>query len=476
MLPLLLLVYMFGVQQAKPKRRPFILVPYFLVAAIFFFVARHNAIKGGAMPSVSAASVQEKIAVAAQIPFFYLQKLFVPIGFAADYDTAFDKTLGHPAPLLMLSSLLVCMAWAWMMRKRHPVFFHGFAWYIVALVPVLNFFETNPVVADRYAFLPVYGVFLFTAVAMARLVEAKKALGMAVSSLTILSLSAYSLAQSRTWENGKTLWSNNVRVAPGNIKGYWNLGLACLDAGDYPCALDQFTILRRIDHSGVIADLGMVHYFDKKGDAAAAIQAAEQVLRQDAGNLMARVFLIHNHLKTGETAKALEYFMQLHLSKQYDKWGLQDEAAQYVFDAAARFERDNSLADALELYQALEQSGRNDWQLFHSLGNVNRRMGEFRRAIPYYRRALESVPTNPDVLNDLGVAYRELMEFPKAVEVFEMAAKLNPSSSMAPLNLALTYAAMNDRDKAVRYFMDVRRCFPDLAPKVDAYLTQMKLK
>lgn len=404
MLPLLLAVFMTGWPQARGKRGPFVLFPYFLAATVFFFVARQIAIKGGAMPGVGTASVTEKIAVAVQVPFFYLRKLFVPTGFAADYDTVFDRTLSHPVPLAMLLLLLVCVAGAWLARKRYPVVSFGVAWYLVALVPVMNFFETNPIVADRYAFLPVFGVALIAAFALARLVGARKVLGAAVSGVTILVLSAYSLAQSRTWENGKTLWSNNIKVAPDNPMGYWNLGLACLDASDLPCALEQFTLLRRLDPAGITADLGMVHYYDKKGDVAAAIQTAERVLRQDTGNPMARVFLVHNHLQAGETAKALDYFQQMQLSKENDKWGLLDEAAQYVSEAAARLEKENSLADALDLYQALERSGREDWRLFHNTGNVYRKMGQQRQAVSYYRRALVLAPGNPDVLRDLGLA------------------------------------------------------------------------
>lgn len=475
-LPVLLVLYLSGDSGVRSKRRLLLLVPYFLISAAFFFTARHIAIKTSLIPSESIASIPEKIGLAAQIPFFYLKKLLLPIEFAAEYGTVFDKTPSHPAAYLSAAAMIVLVVAAWKGRRRYPVIFFGVAWYMVALVPLMNFFETNPVVADRYVFIPVFGLFLIPAVTLARLFEGNKILATVVSGAVLCSLAAFSLIQSRVWKNEQSLWLNNIKVAPDQYKGYLNLGLAYLQAGDYERALDQFVKLRKIDPDGVQADLAMAAFYHEKGDAVGARHAAERVLRKEKGNIRVLALLVRSYAKAGETSKTLHYFTELRKSGEHDRWGLRNTASQDIFDAAVEADRNRSYNDALALYLALESSGRGDWQLLYNIGNVYRKMGEFRLSIPYYARVLAVVPGNPDVLNNLGVAYRELQEFPKAIEAFEMATKYNPNSPMAPLNLAVTYMAMHDRDNAVRHFMHVRQRFPEVAPQVDSYMLRMNTR
>ena len=97
-----------------------------------------------------------KIAVALQIPFFYIAKLLVPTGLSTEYKIDFSRDLFSFIGIFALLVWVALISIAYNFRKRFPQGLFALGWFLICLIPVSNFFLTNPVVADRYVYLSSY--------------------------------------------------------------------------------------------------------------------------------------------------------------------------------------------------------------------------------------------------------------------------------------------------------------------------------
>jgi tetratricopeptide (TPR) repeat protein len=228
-LPLLLLLLLVVRQQQEPvTRRSWLSVaPFFAFSAavslLHLAIARQTTVI-----TSTGGNLTERLAVALQIPFFYLQKTVLPLDISAMYTETIARSLLTPRAMISAIVLIFAAAMAWQLRRRFPPLFAGFGWFIITLIPVSNLFATSPVVADRYLFLPAIGICFLAASLVKQAVVPGwpgRSVIAATSALLIL-LSVLTFKQNRVWQNDLALWSNTAIRSP-NIAGVWyNLGRA----------------------------------------------------------------------------------------------------------------------------------------------------------------------------------------------------------------------------------------------------------
>ena len=78
-------------------------------------------------------------------------------------------------------------------------------------------------------------------------------------------------------------------------------------------------------------------------------------------------------------------------------------------------------------------------RVYVNLGNIFARKGEFDKAIPLYKKALEIAPRQTEVYVNLGYIYNNRREYKKAEETLKKAISATPRSINAHYNLAITY-------------------------------------
>lgn len=79
------------------------------------------------------------------------------------------------------------------------------------------------------------------------------------------------------------------------------------------------------------------------------------------------------------------------------------------------------MAQVLNALKKRLQDNPKDLDAAMQLAHLHHDAGMWQQAIPFYERALEIQPGNPDVLTDLGICHQELREFDKALELFAKA-------------------------------------------------------
>jgi hypothetical protein len=228
-------------RQTYPALVPFVAVS---VAAVILFRAvatQTGLINPDQVIAFGSRSVAARLAVALQIPFFYLGKLTLPVGLSALYDTWFASDLGDPRVLLAAFALVAAAAAGIRLRTRFPEVLFALGWYLVALFPVLNFFATGTVVSDRYAYLASYAFAYLVATTLALIRPTIPAIAIrSVAAAAIVALSFSAFVRNGVWRSNETLWTDTIRVSPDGRTAYYNLGVDYFSRGEHAKAFRLF--------------------------------------------------------------------------------------------------------------------------------------------------------------------------------------------------------------------------------------------
>jgi tetratricopeptide (TPR) repeat protein len=267
-----------------PLRREATLLKLLKEKAVFFglsaasvamtLFAQHE---GGAIKTFEAYPLAERLANGIVASVTYLGKTVWPVRLAVFYP--YEHT-GHPSWAVAGATILLAAITAIAIRSRAyaPYLAFGWFWYLGTLVPVIGLVQIgSQAMADRYTYVPLIGIFIATAWALAAIAESVRGARYPVVIATCLGLAvlaAASRAQVATWRDNTTLFrralavtSNNalahnnlaaglmneerlgeaiehcreaLRIKPDYFEAHSNLGLLLAKTGRMPEAVEQF--------------------------------------------------------------------------------------------------------------------------------------------------------------------------------------------------------------------------------------------
>ncbi|NVN99882.1 MAG: hypothetical protein HXX17_11195 [Geobacteraceae bacterium] len=246
-LPLMLLFLMLT---GKRQGRWSPLAPFFALsaagAALHVTIAKKMAV-------ISAAyygEFSERLSVALQIPFFYLGKFLLPTGISPFYAENFEKSLLSPRTILSALLLAGIVLLLWLLRKQYPELLLGGGWFAITLLPVSNLFATSPVAADRYLFLPSFGL-AFALVSMVGRITLPSRVKVSIAALLLALLATVTFRQNRIWHDEISLWSETARRSP-QVSGVWfNLGRALHKTPQLSFALEAYLRAIKLDPADI---------------------------------------------------------------------------------------------------------------------------------------------------------------------------------------------------------------------------------
>jgi tetratricopeptide (TPR) repeat protein len=505
-LPLMLLLFLLFDKDRKPLGPIVSLGPFFALSAAFFFlfqyIARQTRVVDDSMLDFASTSLGAKLVTALQIPSFYFRKLAVPVGFSVEYDVTFAKTLFSAPVMVPLVAYLALLGAAVLGRRKYPELLFALGWFFIALLPMLHLFPTNPIVADRYAYLASFG-FLFLAARWAhRLLCVRRGVPLAVPvCLAVVGWGGVSFAYNFTWKDSKRLWSDVVTKFPTECKGYVNLGAAYMDEGEYRRADGYFDRALAVcpDSAMAYADKGLLYF--KTGDLRSAIAAYGKALSFQEDMLKANYGLGSVYELLGDYEKAVFHYNRCLATREFDLAGerlyastrlpqlltrltrladLRETVAQQPDNLDARGElalKLDTLAlydEALTNYLELERRDKSKWQLYFNIGNVYHRLHDDRLAAESYEKGLALNPRYADAWNNLGVAYKEAGDMTRAIAAFGRAIACDDRNAKPFYNLAMAYYRIGDRPNAVRYLRQTRDRFPEMGALAEARLKTLQ--
>ena len=223
-----------NIKRALLRAAPHVVITA-LAAVAHFTIATS---RGAVGSSLSFADLIGRIPWAAFIPQFYLYKFAWPFHQSTEYVLTDVK---DNMALLGLSGLLmagVCCAILCRSFRQRGLAGLLCACFLAALLPILNLLPTYPLVADRYAQIPL--VFLTPLVLLPMLQWSQKRVTLGLSVPILCLLGWLSFQQVPIWKSDETIFSHAVKMDSRSISSLENLAHASWSKGDEAEALAYF--------------------------------------------------------------------------------------------------------------------------------------------------------------------------------------------------------------------------------------------
>jgi tetratricopeptide (TPR) repeat protein len=227
----------------------------------------------------------------------YIQKTLWPSHLAALYPYPRPRAL--PLWLVAVSALVLIAITAAVWRyRRHRYLVVGWLWYLGTMVPMIGLIQVgNQAMADRYAYLPVIGLFIIIvwsaadwargrqgtrrdATANATAANSVRIKFLAAVAIVILvGLSAVTRKQIAYWHDDFTLWSHALAVTRENYVAENNFANALAGQGRYDEAITHFRAAAALEPGDPVSQLNLGIYAHEHGDPQQAIARYDAVLQ-----------------------------------------------------------------------------------------------------------------------------------------------------------------------------------------------------
>jgi protein O-mannosyl-transferase len=160
----------------------------------------------------------------------YLWKMVWPVGLAAMYPHP-GRSL-HSWQIVLSAVVLAGISALVVIQRSRGYLVTGWLWFLGTLIPVIGLVQVGyAAMADRYAYVPLIGIFIMVAFGARDLAEAKHirmGYRTAVATGVLAALSLLSYRQIGYWSSEYDLWAHALEVTSGNVFAHNAIGSALL--------------------------------------------------------------------------------------------------------------------------------------------------------------------------------------------------------------------------------------------------------
>jgi Tfp pilus assembly protein PilF len=382
---------------------------------------------------LSSLSVQSHFASVSNIPITlrvgnaiisyikYLIKMVWPADLVVFYPypqtVSFLNAIGALLLLITISIVFLKMA------RIAPYLIVGWLWYLGTLVPALGLVQQGlwPAIADRFAYIPLIGLFIIVIWGVFGLtanLKYRKISFVILIPLCVFILSTVTWKQVGNWKDSISLFGHALKVTSDNYLAHYNLGVAYENQGRMKDAAYHYREALQVKSDYVEAHFALGNVLRKQSRNEEAIQQYLAVLRlrpnfADAHNNLGEVLFSQGLLE-----RAIHHYLRaLEIKSGYIN-------AHYNIGIA----------------------------LYHS--------GRKEDAIGHYMAALRRNPNFAEAHNNLGVVFFSQGNMDQAIRHYLMSLKVRPDYIDAHYNLGIALLQIGDIDGAVAEFRNVLRIDP----------------
>ena len=250
-------------------------LPLFCIAGASAAITMQAQGAGGSVLSLEAVPLSMRLSNAIVSYVRYIGKALWPARLAPMYP--------HPANLLRawqvyvaLLLLLAITAFVFDQRKRRGYLIVGWLWFLGTLVPMIGLVQVGrQAMADRYAYLPLIGIFIMICWGIADWAEAKRLPAMllpAASLAIIVALSLVARRQIGYWADNQLLWTRTIEVTLPNYIAEDNLGGTLQERGHMDQAIAHYRRAAAIHPMDPISAFNIGFYEQRHGNLREAIE------------------------------------------------------------------------------------------------------------------------------------------------------------------------------------------------------------
>lgn len=395
-------------------------IPFFLLSAVSSLVTVYAQQKGGAVASLQAFPIADRVSNAIVSCVLYLWKMIWPLELSVFYPVQ----AWPPAVVLACAALIAAVTFAAVRWARTcPYVLVGWLWYLVTLLPVIGIIKIgDAAMSDRYTYLPLLGPFMALSWGAAALSERWPFRAVALPAAAGLVLAACMVLtgiQVGVWKDSATLFSHALAVTKDNFMAHNNLAAALIQGNRLEEALGHLRKAVAINPGYAFAHHNLGTLLSLRGRDDEALAEFRIAARQNPGLLRAYFSMANIELSRGRAEDAFELFRR---------------SAEMP---AIRPQAYAGMADASLL------KGRND------------------EALRYYLIALEQDPNNPKLRYNVGVLLAHRGRLDEAIGQLREAVRLRPDYARAHNNLGSALLMKGKVDEAIGHFQEAVRLDPD---------------
>jgi Tfp pilus assembly protein PilF len=342
----------------------------------------------GAMRSTLQFSLGVRLENAIVAYAMYLWKMVWPARLAPLYPHPGDSLAAWQITLSALALLVITGLVLGFRAKRYLLM--GWLWFLGTLVPVIGLVQVgDQAMADRYAYIPLIGIFVMITWAAADFAASRKieaVWGIISAACILMALAFATHRQLSHWSSSYDLWSHTLAVTDHNFIAQDNLGGAFLLQGRSDEAYPHFQAAAEINPRDPMSHSNLGAYLQEHQRFREAVEQYNTAisLTSDRGLLAA------SYANRGSAYRELG----------------DDTKAQESYDQALRLNP-------------------NQFNAYLGLGRLLERQGKLEEAISNYSRSVELRPTDQGYLW-LGRALEKANRSREALAAYQEALKISP--------------------------------------------------
>jgi protein O-mannosyl-transferase len=469
---------------------------HLIVEKIPFFIL------SGLSVGLSSLSVQGEVSLASGVPMGlrianalvsyvkYIGNMIWPQGLTVYYP--YPRMVPMWEAIGALFFLVFVSVFAIRLIQRAPYFVIGWLWFLGTFVPVLGLVQSGlwPAIADRFAYVPLIGLFMVFAWGGHQICQNRSNRTMWLSvSVVCLLLVLITLTRKQVghWKNSIALFEHNLRFTSNNHIAHNNLGTALHEQDRTKKAIEHYLQTLRIRPAYVKAHCNLGIALNKQGRTEEAIEHYLQALRIKPDYVKAHSNLGTILDKQGRTEEAIEHYLQaLRIKPDYveahnnlgailNKQGRTEEAIEHYLQAL-RIKPDYVEAHS-NLGVSLDKQGRTEEAIEHylqalrikpdyveahnNLGAILDKQGRTEEAIEHYLQVLRIKPDYAEAHNVLGVALDRQGRTEEAVEHYLQALRIKPDYVEAHNNLGVVLNRKGRTEEAIQHYLEALQAKPE---------------
>ncbi|MBN2010101.1 tetratricopeptide repeat protein [candidate division KSB1 bacterium] len=393
----------------------------------------------------------------------YLRLLFFPINQQLDYDYPLYSNLFQLSTLLSAGLLVALMLLAILSYKKYRLITFGIIWFFITLSIESSIIPLPNVIFEHRVYLPSIGfIFLLAGVYNWLQLHRFPAQSLIIISSLVIVCTVLTVKRNEIWRTEMSMWDDNVKKAPDNVRARTIRGKLFAKAGDYNAALEDLHHALSLNPNYENARLNLGVIYAKQGQFNWACNEFETILRDHPDNLEAHNNLANVLMAMKQFQQAIENYNTI-LSKWPDKYEV------YVNRGIAYAELNNFDNAVRDFNTSISLNPKYD-KAYLNRSNMYMQMQEWQAAFDDLNRVLELSPANIDALIDRGTIYLKLHQFSKALFDFNRVIELDDTNGHAYARRALTFYLQHNTNAMLRDIKQAQQLGMNVSPaKIQQY-------
>ncbi len=404
-------------------------VPFFILAMIFCIVTLFVQESAGSVASLDAIPFSSRITNALLSYFMYIYMMVWPVDLAVLYPhSGMPQVWQYTISGIFLISVTFLVVKA---ARRFPYLGFGWFWYLGTLVPVIGIVQAGgQSMADRYAYLPLIGIFIMIAWGVSDIPVKKhhfsRSLYAGLAAVIIFAFSCVTFVQTGYWKNSIALFKRTVSVTKGNYVMYNNLGNAYMRVDRLDDAMFYCREALKIKPNSIEVLNNLGNILLKKGEVDEAVSLLAKAMKINPNHMIVR-----KNLQRGLMMKRQKQSTLPHVASEQKTPG----TVEFFVNMGVALAKQGRSEEALAQIDKAIEVDSDYWPAYNSLGIVLLQMGKLDEAETNFKKTIKIKPDYIEAYNNLGILYARQKKIEQAVMQFSKALKINPNYKKAKQNL-----------------------------------------